>query len=178
MAGRYHYQTLWQNAVPGTWGGDNSEVVLGTRVRFGVDGAVLGAKFYKDNGDGSEHLALLMDGWHVGTVLATALFHPVTASNIPGDNYWQSIYFPRQVKVSAGDERVIAVWFPAGNYWREAGGLAAGPVVSEDLTAPQDGDGGDNGIYTVGNGWDLPLTFGSGFYGIDIIFRSDAELGL
>lgn len=173
---KYAYQSLWGSSTPGAWGGDHSEVVLGTRISFGVDGAVVGARFYQDNGDSAEHLALLMDGWSVGTVLATARFKPVTASNIPGDNKWHNAYFPREKKVAAADELVIAVWFAGGNYWRQASGLASGPVTVGDLTAIQDGDGGPNGIYTLGNGWDLHLTFGSGFYGIDVLFRADSEV--
>lgn len=173
---KYNYQTLWGLTPPGSFSSDNSEVVLGTRVRFEVDGAVVGARFFQHWTDHYEHWAMLLEDWNPGVPHRAARFHEVFDGASSADSRWHNIYFRPEARVTAGMELTVAVWFQAGQYWRQPGGLSGGDVTVGDLTAVGDGSGGPNGIYTLGNGWDLPFTFGGGFYGIDVLFRADSEV--
>ena len=86
------------------------------------------------------------------------------------DGEWQSAYFRKQHHFVANDRFVVGVHFQDGQYWRESGALNGAPMVNGNLRFTEDGDGGQNGLYSYVRL--LPdNTFGSTAYGVDVIYR-------
>jgi hypothetical protein len=173
---KYHYQTLWGNAAPAGLGVDSSTITLGMRVRFGVDGKIIGIRYHRDVDDGANHVGFILSEARNSVPLRMASFRVIPAGTTPPNGAWQNAYFRPHLPVAEDDELVVAVWYEHGMYWRTNFGLSGGPLVSEDLTAPQDGDGGPNGIFGYNWNWDLPNDFGGGLYGIDVIFLANTEV--
>lgn len=170
---RFAYQSLFGSSVPGSYGTDTNAIVLGTRVRFHAPGRVVGLRYYRDQANGDFQVGHVIRERHLGEVLRSTLFRQRTAGDGPSGGEWQHGYFRPWLRVADLDELLIAVTFGGGNYWRVPGGLSGAPVISDDLEAIQDGDGDDNGVYTYGAGLNLDLTYGGGFYGIDLLFLRD-----
>ena len=176
MAGLFTYQTLWGSGPPPDFGGGSAELTLGLRIRFGVKGRVVGLRAYLDDSDDAPHFGLLCDGWNVGTPIAGVAFrHQVLDVGGGFSGHWRHAYFSKMVEVAANTELTVMVWFPQSRFYSWLGHLNGAEHNNGDLTAPETGDGGDNGIYTFGNGWALPNTFEGNMYAVDVLYLTDAE---
>jgi hypothetical protein len=166
------YITVWGAGAPATQPGDNDHVVVANRVETAVDGYVIGLRYFRALIDASCHLGMLQND-AADNIIDSLVFYRRSGVASP-DGEWQSRYFRTQHRFLAGDRFVVAVHFQDGQYWRDSGALGSGPQVNGDLRFTQDGDGGSNGLYSYVRL--LPdNTFGSTAYGVDVIFRSDAQ---
>jgi len=173
---RYQYQTLFGAAEPGANPNDHAQIVAGTRFRFNANGRILGIRYFRDWHDGGDHWGVLMPTPYSAIITRSVLFpiHEAETGEEPGN--WESAYFSKMVPVENGAEYTVAVYWSAGNYWRVSAGLSGAPVISGDIEAIEDGDGGDNGVYQYGSDIYLGNTYASTLVGVDPIFLADTEV--
>jgi len=149
---------------------DPNPVSVGFRLETAVPGRVIGVKFFRDLNDGNEHVGMLITD-DLSEIIDVVKFHKIAASG-SGPDQWHSAYFRKMHHFSGSGRFVVACFFGGGNYWSDTGLVASAPFVNGNLTITQDGDGGDNGLFTYGNL--VPTsTFGSSIYGVDVIFLED-----
>ena len=175
MRFKYHYETLWGSALPVDVGGNGGyPITLGLRLRFSAKGRIMGVRVAVADDDGSEHVGFILSTTREGVPLRSVRFHPTPGGGLETVARWHHAYF-KPLEVANGDELVVAVWYASGRFWSTQGGLASHAVSHEHITAPQTGDGDDNGIYNPGWTWDLSLTFGGNMYGVDVLYLTDTE---
>jgi Domain of unknown function (DUF4082) len=170
-----HYQTIFGNDPPsGYWLGTDP-IMMGNRIRFHADGRIIGIRYYRDQSSDGANVGFVLTAPTGGVVLRSVAFPVREAGYGPDGGAWENAYFHPMLRVEEDDELFVGVHYGSGRYWRSDSALASAPVISEDLEAIQDGDGGSNGCYDYGLGWDLPNTFDSTLYGTDVIFLSDVD---
>ncbi|TVT10600.1 DUF4082 domain-containing protein [Amycolatopsis bartoniae] len=141
---------------------DATAVELGTKVRFGGKGQVLGVRFYKGAGNTGTHTGSL---WSAnGTRLATGTFSGESTTG------WQTLTFSSPVTVQANTTYVVSYFAPNGH---PAGdnGYFTNPASYGPITGLGEGTDGGNGVYKVGAGFPSS-TYRSSNYWVDVIFQN------
>jgi aromatic ring-cleaving dioxygenase len=162
------YQNWWTATPPAENGGEVTPVLLTAHLYFNAAGFILGARYYRDLGDNSFHVAICGD-LQTNTTIRAAAFKQHAASG-SGRGGWESVYFHPRVTVNQGDHFNITVWFGAGNYWRTLNVFTAGPVCNGPVCQIQDTSALHNNSYSYGLDLSTPNGFEGEAYGIDVIF--------
>lgn len=140
--------TLFGSAAPplGVVANDRDAYDLGTRFSSAVDGAVTGARFYKDASNVGTYSASLWDpAVSTSTPLATVVFANESSSG------WQQAAFATPVSIVAGRSYVIAYTKPQGGLYAFAPNLFTNAnVTSGPLTALRSTPQAKNGLFKTG----------------------------
>ncbi len=166
---RYLYQTTWGANVPPNFQGQDTQVQLGQRLRFARAGWIVGARYFRNTGDGFEHLAFLrvIPGFQI-VRSATFLHKPATVP--AGDDGWQHAYFRPRLRVEVGGEVVLCVYTTGGIFYFESAGCAQQRTFG-DIVLPASGENGlSNGVYAYSSMQPPASTFNANRYGIDVLF--------
>lgn len=175
MTVKYVYESLWGSTLPPDVGGNSGgPLTLGVRLRFAVAGRIVGMRVAVAEDNACEHFGMIVTATNEGAPLRGIRFHPTPGGGLETDARWHHGYC-KALDVAADDELVAMCWFPNGRFWSEVNGLQSAARTRGNITAPQTGDGGDNGVYAFGSGWDLPLTFNGNLYGVDVLYLTDTE---
>lgn len=168
---RQPYQTAWCGVDPATAGGAGAPVVLLGVFSFGVDGWIMGLKYFRDLADGFRHVGYVTDPTN-GTILGAVNFKQHVASG-SGPAGWETAYLHPRIHVSALDHRAVAVFFEGSYFYYDAGTLASGGFVCGDVLTDQDGWPYPNMQFTY-SGFVTGFTAtGGARYGIDLVFLPD-----
>ncbi len=142
-------------------------VLLGV-FSFGVDGWIMGLKYFRDLADGLRHVGYVTDPTD-GTILGIVNFkqHVATGS---GPGGWETAYLHPRISVNASEHRAVAVYFEGSYFYYDAGALASNGFSCGDVLTDQDGFPYDNMQFTY-SGFITGFTDSSGSrYGIDLVF--------
>jgi LmbE family N-acetylglucosaminyl deacetylase len=157
--------SLWgSGAVPQTAAfADGSAVELGVRFRSDVAGYVTGIRFYKGAGNTGTHVGHLWS--ESGAQLATATFSGESATG------WQQVSFSSPVAISANTTYVASYYAPAGHYALDRPYFTVA-YDNPPLHGLADGNGGGNGVYSLGTGFPT-RSYQSSNYWVDVVFTTD-----
>ena len=158
--------TIWDDFVQPTNLNtpDTSPIELGTKVRFDVNGYVLGVRFYKGAQNTGTHTGTL---WSVtGTKLATGTFSGESAQG------WQTLTFASPVKVTANTTYVVSYHTNTGYYSSSGGYFGNSGADYQALHALRDGVDGSNGVYTYGAGGFPTSSYNSANYWVDVVWTN------
>jgi Domain of unknown function (DUF4082) len=162
------YVGFW-SGNPTTYSADLNPVTVGLRFTVDVDGFAVGARYYRDNSDGSQHIAVLWHGTVTAPIESIAKFYGHTAG-AQGAAGWESAYWWPRVPCVAGDHLTLHVWFQAGRYWWTPGALTAADVTVGHFTLQRDTATFFNGANGYGANM-VPNTREAGAkHGIDLIY--------
>lgn len=144
-------------------------MVLAHPYVFGHDGRIVGLRYFRDLADGFDHVGILRDGI-TGVILRVVRF-PLVAAAGSGPGSWQHAYLSPRLNVLAGETVLVSVTFGGSLFYYDASALAGGPIVSGDLTIPQDSPPGTSSFFDY-----QPLNVPSGtylstHYGVDCLYQ-------
>ncbi|GAA0374298.1 hypothetical protein GCM10009530_26010 [Microbispora corallina] len=146
---------------------DNKPVELGVRFRTTSPGYVSGVRFYKGPQNTGTHVGSLWSA--TGQLLAQATFSDETASG------WQQVNFSTPVLVSAGVDYVASYHTPG--YYSVTRPYFTTQYSNGLITAPANGDGGGNGLYTYGAASAFPTSvYQTSNYWVDVVFAPTTSL--
>ncbi|WP_311922351.1 N,N-dimethylformamidase beta subunit family domain-containing protein [Microbispora sp. H10836] len=146
---------------------DRDPVELGVRLRFTSPGYVSGVRFYKGSLNTGTHVGSL---WTAGgQLLAQATFTNETASG------WQQVNFSDPVLVSESVDYVVSYHTPG--YYSVTRPYFTTQYSNGLITAPANGDGGGNGLYTYNSASSFPTsTYQTSNYFVDVVFAPATTL--
>jgi hypothetical protein len=124
---------------------------------------VSGIRFYKGAGNTGTHVGHLWS--ESGAQLAAATFTGESATG------WQQVSFSSPVAISANTTYVASYYAPAGHYALDRPYFTVG-YDNAPLHALADGNGGGNGVYSLGPGFPS-RTYQSSNYWVDVVFTTD-----
>ena len=158
--------SLWPAQSPsGGVDADANSVELGTRFRTSAAGNITALRFYKHAQNNGTHVGSLWSA--TGTLLAQVTFSGETASG------WQVQTLGAPVTLTPNTDYVVSYHTSSGFYTGDDGYFAGSGVASGPLLAPQDGSGGDNGLYKYGASSVFPTeTYNSENYWVDVVFNT------
>lgn len=162
------YEFGWGATAPSTFGGAGAPVTLLAALQFGIDGYIVGARYYRDLGDNGRHFAWISDP-SSGDILSTLSFRRRAPAG-SGPDRWEHAYFARRVPVAQFDVRGLAIWFEASNFYYDAGALSSNGFVSDHVSTLQDGMPFPNMQFSYSGVFDGFLPSSGSRYGIDVIF--------
>lgn len=163
-----NYEFGWGGTAPATFGGSGAPVTLLSVYRFGHDGYIIGARYYRDRSDGARHFAWISDPT-TGDIHATVPFKRKSASG-SGVDGWQHVYFPRRVAVRQFDIWGLGIWFESSNFYYDAGSLTSHGFLSGHVETLQDGLPYPNMQFSYSGVFDGFTPSSGSRYGIDVIF--------
>lgn len=142
---------------------DTSAVELGTRIRTTKAGYITAVRFYKMPGQPATHTGNLWSS--NGVNLATVTFTNETASG------WQVQALTSPVAVASNATFTVSYRVPNGGYavtsqYFNGKGATNGPLI-----APQNGVGGNNGLYRYSPLGFPTNTYNSENYWVDVVFQ-------
>jgi len=138
-------------------------IVLGTRFRSASAGRITAIKFYKDAQNTGTHVGALWSA--TGTQLAQVTFTGESASG------WQVQTLTTPVNITANTDYVVSYHTSAGRYTGEDG-YFSNEAASGPLRAPENGDGGSNGLYKYSASSAFPTdTYNNENYWVDVVFN-------
>jgi hypothetical protein len=161
--------SIWDGSVTGQEDPDPKSVEVGVKFRSDGKGFVTGLRFYKTAGNTGTHTGYL---WTLdGTEMAKATFTAETASG------WQEVSLSAPVPIEADQTYIASYHAPNGHYAASPDYFSLVGADSAPLHALADGFDGPNGIYQYGAAGglfdDLPQTYRSANYFVDVVFEKD-----
>jgi hypothetical protein len=162
------YEFGWGGTAPTTFGGSGAQVTLLSVYRFGHDGWIVGARYYRNQADDFRHFAWVSDPTN-GDIHATLAFKrkPASGSGVDG---WQHAYFPRRVAVRQFDIWGLAVWFEGSDFYYDPGALSSNGFLSGHVETLQDGLPYPNMQFSYSSVFTGFASSSGSRYGIDVIF--------
>lgn len=144
---------------------DNGSIEVGMKFRSELDGVVRGVRFYKASDNTGTHVGSL---WTLdGTRLANVTFTNETASG------WQEALFSSPVEIDANVTYMVSYFAPNGHYSSDGGYFSSTGLSTYPLYALQDGENGQNGMYSYGAGGAIPASdFGATNYWVDVVYEA------
>ena len=161
--------TAWDDATTPSVASstDSSAVELGVKFRTAMDGYVTGVRFYKGSLNTGTHIGNLWSS--TGQLLGSAVFSNETASG------WQQVDFPTPVAVTAGTVYIASYFAPNGRYAFDNGYFANSGVDNWPVYLLQDGESGNNGVYTYSASSAFPTaSYQASNYWVDVVFTTSA----
>jgi methionine-rich copper-binding protein CopC len=159
--------TIWddftQPQFPNT--ADPSAIEVGTKVRFDVNGYVMGVRFFKGAQNTGTHTGSL---WNTaGTKLATGTFSGETAQG------WQTLTFASPIQVTANTVYTVSYHTNTGYYSSTSNYFSGKGADYQSLHALQDGVSGSNGVYKYGTTSAFPTSsYNGGNYWVDVLWTN------
>ena len=159
-------KSIWSNATPPevrTWD-EKTPLELGVKFRATIGGKIRGIRFFKPQGDNSNHTVNL---WTIaGTNLASAAS---AAENASG---WQSVMFASPISISANTTYIASYFSSSGLLSYNSTFFATSGVINPPLEALKNGQDGPNGVYKENPTSTFPSnTFNSNNYWVDVLFE-------
>ncbi|MEV4457621.1 DUF4082 domain-containing protein [Microbispora sp. NPDC049633] len=146
---------------------DTKSVEVGVRFRTTSPGYVSGIRFYKGPLNTGTHIGSLWT--RTGQLLAQATFTGETASG------WQQVNFSTPVPVTAGVDYVAS--YHTSGFYSVTRSYFTSQYSNGLITAPADGSGGGNGLYTYNSASTFPTSsYQSTNYWVDVVFAAATTL--
>jgi hypothetical protein len=144
---------------------DSDAVEVGVKFRSTSVGSLTGIRFYKGPQNTGTHTAHL---WSItGQLLGTATFINETASG------WQTATFDTPIAIEPNTTYVASYHAPNGGYAADSGFFNSSGVTRAMLTALQNGQDGDNGVYKYGPPGSFPdQSWNASNYWVDVVFST------
>lgn len=163
------YQSLFGSTPPSTDSGERVQLVLGVQLTFAVAGRVVGARWFRDDGDDGQHWAVIRSPDN-SKLEQLAVFRQNAAGSL-GANKWLNTYFRPIRRVAAGESIILDVFSEKGYWWYTPGLYASVDLVVGDITAPHHQAGTFfQGLYDYGNDVKTAFDGGGSAYGVDVLF--------
>jgi hypothetical protein len=162
------YQTSWCGIDPSTAGGPGAPVALLGVFTFGVDGWLMGCRYFRDLADDFNHFGYVTNPSN-GTLLGVTKFRRQTAA-AAGPGNWESAYFHPRIPISASGKLAVSVYFGGSYFWYDAGVLSGGGFSCGNVVTDQDGMPYPNMQFNYANVFDSFGGSSGSRYGIDVIF--------
>jgi methionine-rich copper-binding protein CopC len=143
---------------------DPSSIELGTKVRFDVNGYILGVRFYKGSQNTGTHTGSLWNA--AGTRLATGTFSNETVQG------WQTLNFSTPIQVTANTTYVVSYHTNVGFYSSTNGYFGGKGADYGSLHALKDGQDGGNGVYRYGASAFPSSSYNGGNYWVDVLWTN------
>lgn len=177
MGTRFHYATIWEDNTPVNYSDQGTPLVLGLRLKFTESGRIVGWRFHVKDNDPAEHFGMILREFHPGIPLRGSRMKLQPGSGSDSSGHWVNCYFSNYLDVAVDEELTIAAWTQFGKFASTENGLQTSEFVNGPITVLQDGDGGPNGVFTFGDGWNLGNDYNGNFYAIDVLYLTDSEAG-
>ena len=159
--------SIWSGAAVPEVASDPSTgaIEVGLKFRSEIDGYISGIRFYRGPSNPGPHLGNLWTA--AGVNLASTLFSNETATG------WQEQLLPAPVPIVADTTYVVSYHAPQGGYAFDDQYFYAQGVTNSPLVALANGNGGGNGVYSLGPSSFPYLTADAANYWVDVVFQQD-----
>lgn len=143
MGPQFVYQSAWGASAPANSVGGGSPFVVANIFEFAVDGFIVGVRYYRNASDDDEHVGAVFAEADNELLGVTKFKYNSTGANTG----WQHAYLRPRVPVSTGVLYYVGVSFGRQFIGYTASVFNSGPIVSGDITCPQDSPTHWNGIF-------------------------------